>query len=57
LPTATFVDGEAALEGAHRAESAIAGQRWAQEWGPVGIAYHVATRPFLNGLEAPWIDE
>jgi pentatricopeptide repeat protein len=28
-----------------------------QAWGPAGIAYHVATRPFLTGLEAPWIDQ
>ena len=57
LPSATFVDAEAALEGAHRAESAIAEGRWVQAWGPAGIAYHVATRPFLTGLEALWIDE
>ena len=57
LPSATFIDAEAALEGAHRAESAIAEGRWAQAWGPAGIAYHVATRPFLAGLEAPWIDQ
>jgi DNA-binding SARP family transcriptional activator len=57
LPWATFVDVEAALEGAHRAESAIAEGRWAQAWGPAGIAYHVASRPFLTGLEAPWIDQ
>ena len=57
LPSAIFVDVEAAMEGAHRAESAIAEGRWAQAWGPAGIAYHVATRPFLTGLEAPWIDE
>jgi len=57
LPQATFVDVEAALEGAHRAESAIAEGQWAQAWGPAGIAYHVATRPFLTGLEAPWIDQ
>jgi SARP family transcriptional regulator, regulator of embCAB operon len=57
LPQATFVDVEAALEGAHRAESAIAEGRWAQAWGPAGIAYHVATRPFLTGLEGPWIDQ
>jgi hypothetical protein len=57
LPQATFVDVEAALEGAHRAESCIAEGRWVQAWGPAGIAYHVATRPFLTGLEAPWIDE
>jgi DNA-binding SARP family transcriptional activator len=57
LPLATFVDVEAALEGAHRAESCIAEGRWAQAWGPAGIAYHVATRPFLTGLDAPWIDQ
>jgi DNA-binding SARP family transcriptional activator len=57
LPLASFVDVEAALEGAHRAESCIAEGRWAQAWGPAGIAYHVATRPFLSGLEAPWIDQ
>ena len=57
LPPATLVDVEAALEGAHRAETAIAEGRWAQAWGPAGIAYHVASRRFLVGLEAPWIDE
>ena len=57
MPPSTFVDVEAALEGAHRAESCIAEGRWAQAWGPAGIAYHVATRPFLTGLEAPWIDQ
>jgi SARP family transcriptional regulator, regulator of embCAB operon len=57
LPQATFVDVEAALEGAHRAETCIAEGRWAQAWGPAGIAYHVGTRPFLSGLEAPWIDQ
>ena len=57
LPPATFVDVEAALEGAHRAESAIAEGRWAQAWGPAGIAYHIATRRFLTGLEAAWIDD
>ena len=57
LPPETFVDVEAALEGAHRAESCIAEGRWAQAWGPAGIAYHVATRPFLTGLEVAWIDE
>jgi DNA-binding SARP family transcriptional activator len=57
LPPATFVDVEAAQEGAHRTESAIAEGRWARAWGPAGIAYHVATRPFLAGLDAPWIDQ
>ena len=57
LPQTTFVDVEAALEGAHRAETCIATERWAEAWGPAGIAYHVATRPFLTGLDAPWVDE
>ena len=57
LPAETFIDTEAALEGAHRAETCVAQGRWAQAWGPAGIAYHVATRPFLVGLEAPWVDE
>jgi DNA-binding SARP family transcriptional activator len=56
LPPQTFVDVEGALEGAHRAESCIAEERWADAWGPAGIAYHVASRVFLPGLEAPWID-
>jgi len=57
LPQAPFVDAEAALEGAHRAESCIAEGRWAKAWGPAGIAYHIATRPFLTGLEGTWIDD
>jgi DNA-binding SARP family transcriptional activator len=57
LPPDTFVDTEAAQEGAHRAETCIAQGRWAQAWGPAGIAYHVATRPFLVGLDASWVDE
>src|SRR6185437_9327540 len=57
LPPVAFVDVEAALEGAHRAETCIAEGRWAQAWGPAGVAYHVATRPFLVGLDASWVDE
>lgn len=57
LPQETFIDVEAALEGAHRAESCVAEGRWASAWGPAGIAYHVATRPFLAGHQAPWIDD
>ena len=36
LPQATFVDVEAALEGAHRAESCVAEERWAQAWARPG---------------------
>ena len=57
LLPATFVDVEAAMEGAHRAGVGHRRGRWAQAWGPAGIAYHVAARPFLTGLDAPWIDQ
>jgi SARP family transcriptional regulator, regulator of embCAB operon len=56
LPSNTFVDVEAALESVHRAESCLAAGQWADAWGPAGIAYHVASRPFLPGLDMPWID-
>lgn len=57
LPPGAFVDVEAALEAAHRAESHIAGGEWAEAWGPAGVAYHVANRPLLQGQERPWLDE
>jgi DNA-binding SARP family transcriptional activator len=57
LPPGSFVDVEAALEGAHRAESHIAAGEWAEAWGPAGVAYHVANRPLLQGQDAPWLEE
>jgi SARP family transcriptional regulator, regulator of embCAB operon len=57
LPTGAFVDVEAALEGLHRAESHVAAGEWAEAWGPAGIAYHVASRPLLQGHDQPWLDE
>jgi SARP family transcriptional regulator, regulator of embCAB operon len=57
LPPGTFVDVEAALEAAHRAESHIANGEWAEAWGPAGVAYHVANRPLLQGQDRPWLDE
>jgi DNA-binding SARP family transcriptional activator len=52
-----FVDVEAALEGLHRAESHVAAGEWAEAWGPSGIAYHVASRPLLQGHDRPWLDD
>jgi SARP family transcriptional regulator, regulator of embCAB operon len=52
-----FVDVEAALEGLHRAEHHVAKGEWAEAWGPAGIAYHVANRPLLHGLDRPWLEE
>ncbi len=57
LPQGAFVDVEAALEAVHRAESHVAASEWAEAWGPSGIAYHVASRPLLQGQDRPWLDE
>jgi SARP family transcriptional regulator, regulator of embCAB operon len=57
LPPDAFVDVEAALDGLHRAESHAAAGRWAEAWGPAGIAYHVASRPLLQGHDRAWLDE
>jgi DNA-binding SARP family transcriptional activator len=52
-----FVDIEAAFEGIHRAESHAARGDWAEAWGPAGVAYHIASRPLLQGHDVPWLDE
>jgi DNA-binding SARP family transcriptional activator len=52
-----FVDVEAAFEGIHRAETHVARGEWAEAWGPAGVAYHVASRPLLQGHDIPWLDE
>lgn len=57
LPRDAFVDVEAALEGIHRAESHVANGAWADAWGPAGVAYHVASRPLLQGVDQPWLDQ
>jgi DNA-binding SARP family transcriptional activator len=57
LPPDAFVDVEAALDGLHRAESHVAAREWAEAWGPAGIAYHVASRPLLQGHDRAWLDE
>ena len=57
LPDDAWVDLEAASEGLHRAESAVARQDWTSAWAPGRVAQHVTARLFLPGEEAPWIDE
>jgi SARP family transcriptional regulator, regulator of embCAB operon len=58
LPRDAFVDVEAAFEGLHRAQSHVANGEWAEAWGPSGVAYHVASRPLLQGgHDSPWLDE
>ena len=57
LPAAAWVDVEAATEGLHRAASAIARRDWTGAWGPARVTLHIATRTFLPGYDAPWIEE
>jgi SARP family transcriptional regulator, regulator of embCAB operon len=57
LPPESFVDVEAAFEALHRAQSHVANGEWAEAWGPSGVAYHVASRPLLQGHDRPWLDE
>src|SRR3954462_12068682 len=57
LPRDAFVDVEAAFEALHRARAHVAGREWAQAWGPSGVAYHVASRPLLQGHDRPWLGE
>lgn len=52
-----WVDLEAASEGLHRAESAVALGDWARAWGPARVALHIGFRRFLPGYEGPWIEE
>ena len=57
LPTDGWIDVEAAAEGLHRAESAAAQGDFVAAWSPGRVAQHVASREFLPGEDAPWIDE
>jgi DNA-binding SARP family transcriptional activator len=56
LPRA-WIDLEAAVEGIHRAESAVAQQQWVRAWGPALVALFVSERDLLAGEDAAWIDE
>ena len=57
LPEGTLIDLEAAREALHRAESAVALERWSDAWGPARVALHTANRGVLADLEAPWIHD
>lgn len=54
---ALWVDAEAAHESVHRAESALALGDPHRAWAPAQVAMFVASRPFLAGEDAPWIDD
>jgi DNA-binding SARP family transcriptional activator len=57
LPADAWVDLEAATDGLHRAESAVARGAWTEAWGPARVAQHISVRGFLPGESSPWIDE
>lgn len=57
LPAGAWVDVEAAAEGLHRAESAVAQGDFAGAWSPARVAQHVAARELLPGEDAEWIAE
>jgi DNA-binding SARP family transcriptional activator len=57
LPGDAWIDVEAAAEGLHRAESAVAQGDFAGAWSPARVAQHVAGRELLPGEDAPWIAE
>jgi DNA-binding SARP family transcriptional activator len=57
LPTAAWIDVEAAAEGLHRAESAVAQGDFGTAWAPGRVAQHIATREFLPGGTERWVDE
>jgi DNA-binding SARP family transcriptional activator len=56
LPADAWVDLEAASDGVHRAESAVAAGDWARAWGPARVAMHIAARGFMPGYDMPWIE-
>jgi SARP family transcriptional regulator, regulator of embCAB operon len=55
LPPNAWIDVEAASDGLHRAESALANGDWARAWGPSRVALHIADREFMPGYAAPWM--
>jgi DNA-binding SARP family transcriptional activator len=57
LPPDSYVDLEAAAEQLHEAESATSMRDWHRAWAPARAALHTAERGFLDGHDAPWIDE
>lgn len=56
LGDGTWIDHEVALDAVHEAEAALAAGDPRRAYGPSAIAQHVARRPFLPGLDAPWAE-
>lgn len=57
LPPAALVDVESALRAIHEAESHLALEEWAKAFATCQTAESIAARPFLPGLDMPWVDQ
>jgi pentatricopeptide repeat protein len=57
LPGDSYVDLEAAADRLHEAETAVAMKDWHRAWAPARAALHTASRGFLAGDDAPWIED
>jgi DNA-binding SARP family transcriptional activator len=57
LPAGSWVDTEAALLSVHEAEGALLAGRPERAYGPAAVAAAILRRPFLPGLDNPWIDD
>jgi SARP family transcriptional regulator, regulator of embCAB operon len=55
LPSDTWVDVEAAADGVHRAETALAAGRPLEAYPWAAVGYFVGRRPFLAGEDGPWV--
>ena len=55
LPAGIWVDVEAARHALDEAEGALRSQSIRQAWGPANIVVTIALRPFLPGVESPWV--
>jgi class 3 adenylate cyclase len=57
LPPDAVVDVEAAVDGIHRAEAAVAAEDWAEAYAAARVAFYIAERHFLDGVDLPWAME
>jgi DNA-binding SARP family transcriptional activator len=57
LPPDGVVDVEAAVDGIHRAEAAVAVRDWSEAYAGARVAFYIAERRFLDGFDLPWVTE
>jgi DNA-binding SARP family transcriptional activator len=56
IPSAVWVDIEAAVNAIDLAEGAARRRDWTEAWSSANVATVIARRPFLQADEAPWIE-